>query len=111
MTAVLLGFDFDGVFDCGSPIGPLSREIFNRFAVLLNIGVCIVSDSANCKWDDVPRVATPNRRGNLMEFRRRFPEALIRIYVSDNKDYAEADAAGFTYVEANEFAKGIKEEQ
>ena len=103
---ILLAFDCDGVFDCGTPKGPLSREVIERIVAIPSVAVCVVSDSLNYSWSGVPRIASNVRRANLSAFRDQFPAAMIRLYVSDNKDYAEADAAGFTYIEASEFAKG-----
>src|SRR5947208_53733 len=52
--------------------------------------------------------ATDSVRGHAeRHFVDEHPGALVRLYVSDNKDYQVAAAAGFCYIEAAEFAKGI----
>ena len=73
------------------------------------VAVAVVSPSAAWPKDKFPWLdrATGNRVADLRHFVDEHPGALVRLYVSDNKDYQVAAAAGFCYIEAAEFAKGI----
>ena len=48
------------------------------------------------------RIAGPQRRDNLLAAARDYP-ADLKLYVSDNGDLAEAEAAGFIYVDRASF--------
>ncbi len=113
---ILLAFDVDFTLDTSA--GPVVWAKVKTHENPVSLVLGIVSPSGARPKDDTPAYLPDNggsRRANL----RAFAEAhqayaaaaagypVILVYVSDNKDYAEAEAAGFCYVEAAEFAKGI----
>ncbi len=109
---ILFAFDVDGTLDTSG--GPIS---FGLFATLSTYGlvhflhVAIVSPSGAWPKGAFPHFdfAAPDggRQANLERAKAAFPEDVVWIYISDNKDYDAAAAAGFAYIEAAEFAKGL----
>ncbi len=102
---ILLAFDVDGTLDCSA--GPVPVALLGAIHHGGDAAVVIVSPSPAYSGGLPRHSHLQERRQNLAAAATMFPAARVRIYVSDNKDYAEAEAAGFCYVEAAEFAKGI----
>jgi ribonucleotide monophosphatase NagD (HAD superfamily) len=96
---VLLCFDVDGTL--WSSAGPVTEAMVRAYQQK-GAQVVIVSPSAARPPGFEERIAGPNRRDNLLAAARDFP-ADLRLYVSDNGDLAEAEAAGFTYVDRASF--------
>ncbi len=107
---ILLAFDVDGTLD--SSAGPVrwTKVKAIEFAMRPLLAVGIVSPSG-ARPNDGTKAYLPNggsvRHDNLLAFAADHPEAMARIYVSNNADFAEAEAAGFAYLSDQEFARGI----
>jgi hypothetical protein len=107
-AVILLCFDVDGTLDCsGGPVPVRLLESLHAAGVAL----FIVSPSGAYQGNLPRQSDLPTREANLLAAHDRaadaFRQAAVRLYVSDNKDYAQASAAGFCYIEASDFAKGI----
>jgi beta-phosphoglucomutase-like phosphatase (HAD superfamily) len=102
---ILLAFDVDGTLD--SSAGPV-RWAFVRSLESYDIKIGVVSPSGAAPPDARKYLAPSGlRRDNLALFAAEYPTANIRLYISDNNDAAESEAAGFAYVDRSEFAKGL----
>jgi len=107
---ILVCFDVDGTLDCSA--GPVPEALLTAL-MGVSAGVVVVSPSGAYRGGHTRIADKPSRRENLLAARElykstRGTDPFVRLYVSDNKDYAEAEAAGFCYIEAAEFAKGIR---
>jgi hypothetical protein len=123
---ILLALDVDGTLDCGNPPGPLPwAKVVEFLNMHPDVAVGIVSSSASrpkigpntqtgvggpvAKIPMHEYLGKPETRaGNLQLFRKSYPEAALRFYVSDNVgDEANATAAGFTLIKPPDFAQGF----
>ena len=103
---IILAFDVDGTLDCSN--GPVPVSWLNQVHEARVASVVIVSPSG-AYVGPLPRVSgNPQRKDNLVGARLLYGSSpMYCLYVSDNKDHTEAEAAGFLYVEAIDFARGI----
>jgi len=97
----VFAFDVDGTL--ASSAGPISDV---ELIGLQHRGdyVYIVSPSA-ARPQLFPVVVPGSRQDNLQAVKAMHPDESRFIYVSDNGDTADAEAAGFEYVWHNEFAQ------
>lgn len=96
---VTVCFDVDGTLETSA--GPVTVA---RLDELRQAGasVVVVSPSALRPHGFDERIDGPSRADNLRAAATDWPADLL-IYVSDNSDQAEAAAAGFCYVDRNDF--------
>lgn len=103
---VLVAFDVDGTLETSQ--GPVKLATLDR---LIEAGarVVIVSPSGAAPPANRYQRILPNgggsRSGNLLEAKRLYPADLC-LYVSDNGDVGEAQAAGFIYIDRMAFWQG-----
>jgi hypothetical protein len=98
---VLLAFDVDGTLDCGMPPGPIPVSRLHELSTLPELRVVIVSPST-ARPPGFTEYLDGDRAANLRAAAGAWPAAL-QVYVSDNEDRDAARAAGFTYVDRNDF--------
>jgi len=106
---ILLAFDVDGTLDTSA--GPVPWAKVRQMAQAMpQVALGIVSPSgARPKDDTLAYIAGSGlRRDNLLAFYRAYPGAWLRIYVSDNGDTAEADAAGFALLTPQQFVVALR---
>lgn len=103
---VLIAFDVDGTLETSQ--GPIKVATLDRLEAA-GASVAIVSPSGAFPFDYASRRVLPNgggsRSSNLLEAKRLFPSDLY-LYVSDNGDIGEAQAAGFVYIDRMAFWQG-----
>jgi len=105
----LFCFDVDGTLDCSN--GPITVAMLDLLAQSTSPYTVVIVSPSGAYTGGLPRIANnATRKENLIAAREAFTaqhghSPLVCLYVSDNKDYTEAEAAGFAYIEASEFAK------
>ena len=97
---MLVCFDVDGTIETSR--GPITVETL-RALERAGADVAIVSPSTARPAGFPEFIKGALRRDNLLAAAAAHPRTLLRIYVSDNEDQVEAQAAGFTYVRHDEF--------
>jgi len=98
---LLLAFDVDGTLWTSN--GKVTEEMLVKLELAGSKVVIVSPSTARPKgWDEF--IDGPARRDNLLKARERWPFS-VRIYVSDNGDVEEAKAAGFLYVDREDFAE------
>jgi len=105
----LLCFDVDGTLDCSN--GPVSVTRLNEWHDDPEGPNVVIVSPSGAYVGHLPRCSDkPTRRECLNAAARMVgvQDQDLLLYVSDNKDYEEAHAAGFCYIEAAEFAKGMQ---
>jgi hypothetical protein len=109
----LIAFDVDGTLDTSK--GPVPWAHVLRLAASPGIVCGIVSPSKAWPANKEHAVRAYlvkdqnliSRRDSLLLFFSRFPDVRLKLYVSDNRDHADARAAGFAYVDAWQFSWGL----
>jgi hypothetical protein len=96
---VTIAFDVDGTLETSA--GPVTVDRLEKLRAA-GSNIVIVSPSDARPRGFYERIEGPDRQSNLRLAAYDFPADLY-LYVSDNNDRAEAEAAGFTYVEHTEF--------
>lgn len=106
---ILIAFDIDGTVETGNPPGPVQWAKVRELMTFSFIHVAIVSPSPFRPKDDTPSyVGGATRATNLKHFAGEHPKVWLRLYVSDNGDLDQAAEAGFTYIDARNFANGLR---
>jgi hypothetical protein len=90
---MVVAFDIDGTLETSN--GPVSTNLL-RSIQRGGSYVYLVSPSA-ARPQGFPILANGQRRDNLLAVKAMHPDEEEFIYVSDNGDEAEAEAAGFEY--------------
>ncbi len=104
---ILVCFDVDGTLDSSG--GPVSFAWVKACVQRLDFLAMVVSPSVAWPQGELPASLTGGSRADNLRAAAVAcePTATLRLYVSDNKDQAEAQAAGFVYIEAADFARGV----
>lgn len=97
---VTLCLDVDGTIETSA--GPVTVARLRELDQLEGCTVVIVSPSAARPAGFAERIDGPSRADNLRAAAKDWPADLL-VYCSDNEDRAEAAAAGFCYVDRNDF--------
>lgn len=100
LRSVLCAFDVDGTL--WTSAGPITEATLVHLKEL-GAPVLIVSPSGLRPNGWLACIPGPNRRDNLMMARDLHPECKLRLYISDNGDVGEAEAAGFCYIDRMSF--------
>ena len=111
---VLVCLDTDGVLESGNPKGPIE---IRRLEKLESGGAIIILVSPSPNYpkgrNNLPlftQIATNTRRENLEDAAKWVQgygmDPILRLYVSDNGDWREAEDAGFIYIDSKMFAGG-----
>jgi len=103
---VLIALDVDGTLD--SAYGPVPFAAVQGLAQS-GLPVAVVSPSSGWPGGLPTYIAGPTRADNLKAARTLAPQATVRLYISDNRDNAEAQLAGFALIEPQDFAAMIAE--
>jgi hypothetical protein len=104
---ILIAFDVDGTLSTSA--GPVPIETLVALYHPGYIEIAVVSPSTAWPKDLLKQFdrSYGDRLMGLQLIAQEYKSSMIRLYVSDNKDMAIAEAAGYCYIEAAEFAKGI----
>lgn len=94
MLPLLVCFDVDGTLETSA--GPVTVQRLKDLEAG-GVAVVIVSPSS-LRPKGFKEKIEGTRRDNLLAAKSLYP-AHVNLYVSDNGDMGEADAAGFTYVD------------
>jgi hypothetical protein len=96
---VTIAFDVDGTLETSA--GPVTIQRLGQLrAAGANVVIVSPSEARPRQFNESLGGAT--RSANLLAAKREWPAELY-LYVSDNNDRADAEAAGFTYIEHTEF--------
>src|SRR5260370_22528921 len=101
---VLICFDVDGTLESSN--GPVTvakmRRLQELGATVVSVSPSGASPNRTMGTDFPEHVNGAARSLNLLAAASEFPSDLL-LYVSDNGDMTEAEAAGFTYVDRFQF--------
>ena len=102
---MLVCFDVDGTLWTSN--GPVTEAMLNQIELSPGGVVVIVSPSGARPLGWKESIEGPARRDSLKSASERWPRA-VRLYVSDNNDQEEAEAAGYLYVDREIFAQMMR---